>query len=132
MVFLTILTLKTVIFKTVNLGKLLIDDFSWFKQKKTFYRKWLFRFLSRIKRKFNSFFNIGYQNCRDPNSTGKMKNTPGRTRTSNLRIRSPRLYPVELRALEIITQALISCWFLVNFSKIQPPLNCGSQYSCII
>jgi len=33
-----------------------------------------------------------------PGDTGIESNAPGRTRTCNLRIRSPRLYPIELRA----------------------------------
>jgi len=37
-----------------------------------------------------------------PGDIGLKPNAPGRTRTCNLRIRSPRLYPIELRAHEFI------------------------------
>ena len=33
-----------------------------------------------------------------------LSNAPGRTRTSNLRIRSPRLYPIELRVQGFTTK----------------------------
>ena len=41
------------------------------------------------------------------------KNAPGRTRTCNLRIRSPRLYPIELRA-----QKSVSSWNLTIFRTV--------------
>ena len=42
--------------------------------------------------------NSNEQANRDDDSETKVSNAPGRTRTSNLRIRSPELYPIELRA----------------------------------
>ncbi len=45
-----------------------------------------------------------------PGDTGIESNAPGRTRTCNLRIRSPRLYPIELRAqLSILQRRMINC-----------------------
>ena len=42
--------------------------------------------------------NSNEQTNLDNNSKTAFPNAPGRTRTCNLRIRSPRLYPIELRA----------------------------------
>ncbi len=47
-------------------------------------------------------------------------NAPGRTRTCNLRIRSPRLYPIELRALQILTDCNITtCYIFCQLLKQQ-------------
>ncbi len=53
------------------------------------------------------------------------KNTPGRTRTCNLRIRSPLLYPVELRALSNLVSVSVSrCTFGVRRFR-----SCGDRRS---
>ena len=52
--------------------------------------------------------NSDEQTNRDDDSETAVLNAPGRTRTCNLRIRSPRLYPIELRAPKILTVCNIS------------------------
>jgi len=47
--------------------------------------------------------NSDEQTNRDDDSETAVLNAPGRTRTCNLRIRSPRLYPIELRAQKSVS-----------------------------
>jgi len=58
---------------------------------------------------------------------GSKANAPGRTRTCNLRIRSPRLYPIELRAQKFVTASKITCPHKIvnqeqkSYGKLMPP-----------
>ena len=62
--------------------------------------------------------NSNEQTNLDNDSKTAFSNAPGRTRTCNLRIRSPRLYPIELRAPKILSFCNItSCYALCQFLK---------------
>jgi hypothetical protein len=49
---------------------------------------------------------------------GSKDSTPGRTRTSDLRIRNPLLYPTELRALKYLS----ACNIITSYTSCQPLL----------
>ena len=57
--------------------------------------------------------NSNEQTNLDNDSKTAFSNAPGRTRTCNLRIRSPRLYPIELRALKSISDRNIITFYTV-------------------
>ena len=64
-------------------------------------------------------------------------NAPGRTRTCNLRIRSPRLYPIELRAHQSEAEGMVlRSMLLVKWigrrgeTSVVPEEHCGVRKMC--
>jgi hypothetical protein len=70
--------------------------------------------------------NTTQDSCANPAASWGLFGTPGRTRTCDLRIRSPALYPTELRAQAFFRQCQISDLNQLDFRNQSRPGSAGN------